>query len=127
MLKMIDDHEAFKKEYKITDELEKLVLDITSDLDLSDIQGVKLSNSNIHGLGVFAESFKKDKIIGYARLDGNRTILGRYTNHAKSHNAKPIKIGNNIMLYAVKDIEQEEITVDYRDMIDINNELKVIL
>ena len=31
------------------------------------------------------------------------------------------------MLYAVKDIEQEEITVDYREMIDINNELKVIL
>jgi hypothetical protein len=57
MLKMIDDHEAFKKEYKITDELEKLVLDITSDLDLSDIQGVKLNSSDIHGLGVFAEEF----------------------------------------------------------------------
>jgi hypothetical protein len=127
MLKMIDDHEAFKKEYKITNELEKLVLDITSDLDLSDIQGVKLNNSDIHGLGVFAEDFKKGKIIGYARLDGNRTILGRYTNHAKSHNAKPLKNGNNIMLYAIKDIYQEEITVDYRDMIDINNELKVIL
>ena len=124
---MIDDHETFKKEYKITDELEKLVLDITSDLNLSDIQGVKLSNSDIHGLGVFAESFKKDKIIGYARLDGNRTILGRYTNHAKSYNAKPFKNGNNIILYAIKDIYQEEITVDYRDMININNELKVML
>ena len=118
-----DDHSRFKKEYKINNELEQFVLSITSDLDLSEMPGVKLSESSIHGLGVFGDQFKKGNVIGYARLNGFRTILGRYANHAKECNAKPIKIGENILLYAIKNIYGKEITVNYRNMVDINKDV----
>ena len=123
----LSDHEDFKREHNITEDMEKLVLQTISDLDMSDINGVKLGNSNIDGTGVFADKFSKGEKIGYARLNGNRTILGRYTNHAKYANAYPVKEGDNILLISSSDINDEEITVNYRDMININEELKVIL
>lgn len=117
------DHDLFKREYGITDQLERLILEITSDLDLSDIEGVYVGSSNIQGVGVFAKDIKSGELVGYARIDGNRTILGRYTNHAKNGNVKPVMSGDNIVLVATRDINKEEITVDYRDMININKGL----
>ncbi|MCS5594218.1 MAG: SET domain-containing protein-lysine N-methyltransferase [Porticoccaceae bacterium] len=123
----VDDHAEFKKEYNITDEMEKTVLEINSDLDLSEIEGVELGSSSIHGVGVFAKGFQEGDIIGYARLDGNRTILGRYTNHAKNCNAEPVMDKGNVILIAKKDMRHEEITVDYRDMLAMNETLRVNL
>lgn len=121
------DHESFKREYNITEDLENLILQTVNDLDMSDIDGVKLERSGIDGMGVFAEKFIKGEKIGYARLNDKRTILGRYTNHAKYSNAYPVKEGKNILLISSADINNEEITVNYRDMININEELKVML
>ena len=124
---MYSDHDLFKREYGITDQLERLVLEITSDLDLSDIDGVEVGNSDIQGIGVFAKDIRGGDLIGYARLDGNRTILGRYTNPAKIGNAKPVMSGDNIVLVATRDISMEEITVNYRDMVAINKGLSDVL
>lgn len=124
---MYSDHDLFKLEYGISDKIERLVMEFTADLDLSDIEGVYVGSSEIQGVGVFANNLKSGELIGCARQDGKRTILGRYTNHAKSGNSKPVLQGNDVVLIATKDISMEEITVNYRDMVNINEGLADVL
>lgn len=124
---MYSDHDLFKLEYGITDKIERLVMEFTADLDLSDIEGVYVGSSKIQGVGVFANDLKSGELIGYARKDGKRTILGRCTNHAKSGNSKPVLQGNDVVLIATRVISMEEITVDYRDMVNINKGLADVL
>lgn len=93
---------------------------------------VKLSvrNSAIHGKGLFSNGgFEEGEVIAPARLDGMRTPAGRYTNHAKSPNAKFEKLPNgDILLVAQRTIlpchggsKGEEITVDYRQAFEVNS------
>jgi hypothetical protein len=124
---MYSDHDLFKIECGISDEIERLVMEFTADLDLSDIKGVYVGSSEIQGVGVFANNLKSGELIGYARQDGKRTILGRYTNHAKGGNSKPVLQGNDVVLIATRDISMEEITVNYRDMVNINEGLADVL
>lgn len=72
--------------------------------------------SEIEGLGVIAtNSIASKEIIGPARINGKRTPLGRFTNHAKHPNAKMAMNGSDIDLVAVNSIgRDEEITIDYR-------------
>ena len=78
------------------------------------------SKSELEGDGLFS----KDKIIANSaicpsRINGNRTIAGRYTNHALLCNAEMVFIGEDMELKALKDIEAgEEITVNYRNVIN---------
>lgn len=95
----------------------------------------QLSDSQIEGKGIFATSaINKGEIIGPGRLLGKRTILGRYTNHAKTPNAVMVASidGNtaNIWLVALRDIQGqkgpyvgEEITIDYRFTHWLNTQL----
>ena len=44
----------------------------------------ELKDSDIDGLGIFAnKNFKKGETIGYGKIEGTRTVAGRYTNHSK--------------------------------------------
>ncbi len=93
---------------------------------------IKTAKSQIHGTGIFATG---DHVfgekIGPARIDGKRTILGRYTNHAKYPNAQFVELKDgNIDLIAIKKIfgsrggfHGDEITVDYRDAFALNIEM----
>jgi hypothetical protein len=83
----------------------------------------KVSDSQIHGRGVFATSpFASGDIIGPARIGERRTILGRFTNHSGAPNAKMVVYSDDsIYLVATSNIEGcragfdgDEITVDYR-------------
>lgn len=82
----------------------------------------QIANSPIHGKGVFACSpYEAGELIGEANIGGNRTPLGRYTNHSATPNAKMVSKNGNIYLYSDKNIAGqmggmpgEEITVDYR-------------
>lgn len=82
----------------------------------------QLEQSPIHGKGVFACSpYEAGELIGEANIGGNRTPLGRWTNHSAHPNAKMVKVGSAIYLYADRNIAGqmggmvgEEITVDYR-------------
>ena len=82
-----------------------------------------VSGSNINGKGVFASSkIESGEIIGAARIEGKRTPLGRYVNHAITPNAKMVKTDiDDIYLLACCEIKGclggevgEEITTDYR-------------
>jgi len=92
---------------------------------------VSVRSSTIQGRGVFANyPIEKDEVIGPARVNGLRTILGCYTNHSKTPNAKFVVDDGNIYLCAVDDIPGciaglpgTEITVDYRQALKINKEL----
>jgi SET domain-containing protein len=90
---------------------------------------VKVAPSSIEGLGLFATAdISPDEVIAPGRIDGMRTIAGRYTNHAKNPNARAVKRpGGNIDLVAVNAIrgcmgglDGEEITVDYRQVVAEN-------
>lgn len=89
---------------------------------------VTVRNSAIEGKGIFL-SFPATagSIIGPARIEGNRTPLGRYTNHSMTPNAKFVKNGNDIWMVALKDIDGcvggdqgEEVTVNYRQALALS-------
>lgn len=86
-------------------------------------------NSAIEGKGVFLSApVDEGEIIAPARIDGMRTPAGRYTNHAKTPNAKFIKDRNgDIWLVATRQIagcaggnQGEEVTVDYRQALALS-------
>lgn len=93
--------------------------------------GLKLTvrDSDIHGKGIFLTyPAKAGEILAPARIGGMRTPAGRYTNHSANPNAMFMKdpIGN-ISLVALRDIngcvggsKGEEITVDYRQALEVN-------
>jgi len=84
---------------------------------------VMVAPSQIEGRGLFATGdIARLEPIAPALLDGLRTPAGRYTNHAKIPNAIMGRMGNDIYLFALRDIAGsrggmigEEITVDYRE------------
>jgi hypothetical protein len=88
--------------------------------DLCDMPGAnykfQVMPSPIEGKGVFSVGrYMFSEPIGVARIGFNRTVLGRYTNHAKTPNAIMVPEGEDIWLVALKDIGfHEEITIDYR-------------
>jgi len=92
-----------------------------------------ISGSSIHGKGVFASApIVEGELIGAARVDGMRTPIGRFTNHAKQPNAEMIRQGDDIYLSALRDIQGckgglngEEITTDYRNNIMITKQVKL--
>jgi hypothetical protein len=85
---------------------------------------VSVRDSDIEGRGLFANGdIVKDECISLARMDGRRTIAGRYTNHSPTPNCVFVKDENsNIYLYSLEDIsgckgggKGTELTVDYRN------------
>lgn len=80
-----------------------------------------VSNSDIHGKGLFASVFfKRGDVITPAAVDGLRTIAGRYTNHSCRPNAQFVyKDANNAIVVALDDIYVgQEILIDYRSNIN---------
>lgn len=81
--------------------------------------------SPIHGKGLFAEAnIAAGELVCPARIQGQCTPAGRYTNHSGMPNVAPVLvIGNDIGWVALRDIHGrrgglngEEITVDYREV-----------
>lgn len=93
---------------------------------------VQVGNSHIEGKGLFATAaFQVGDVIAPARIAGKRTIAGRYANHAKCPNAVAVRYANgDISFIALEPIAGnkgghlgDEITVDYRQVLAINEEL----
>jgi len=79
----------------------------------------KVSKSAVDGLGIFSnKDFKKEDVIGYARLGNTRTLAGRYANHSDNNNANFYYIdgSNDAVLICEKDISvNDEILINYRN------------
>lgn len=81
---------------------------------------VRLAESKIHGIGLFAScEFSIGEIICPASDGKHRTVAGRYTNHSGNPNAYFERLGSGLLLVAKKPIsEGQEITIDYRQAIN---------
>lgn len=79
-----------------------------------------VGESMIQGKGYIADQLIcGGDLIAPARIGDFRTDAGRYTNHALNPNAAMVVCGSGVDLMALKNIEPgEEITVNYRDVID---------
>lgn len=88
----------------------------------------KKTFSEIHGIGMCATAnIAHGEIIGPARIEGKRTVLGRFINHSLHPNAEMIRGKKyEIVLIATKQIngckggqDGEEITVNYRQSLSL--------
>lgn len=94
---------------------------------------VSIRDSYIQGKGVFLTApAARHEVIGPARINGQRTVLGRYTNHSPTPNAEFLQIENgDIYLVATRPIlgcvggdQGEEVTVDYSHTFKLIKERK---
>ncbi len=115
-----DDYQKFLLEFNQTEEDAQAATHSTDVVVLSSNR-VTVKRSLIEGLGLFVNgTIDKDEVIAPALLNGEKTEAGRYTNHSGEPNAKIIVIDEkNINLVAVRAIENEEITTDYRDTLRV--------
>lgn len=89
----------------------------------------KIGESAIAGKGVFATAnIANGELIGASRIGNKRTSLGRYLNHAKEPNATMVRVGEDILLIATKELlgcfgglDGEEITVNYADVLQVTH------
>jgi len=109
------------KEIDMTEDEAHKVSRIEDDLiDQIDDAPIEIKESKIQGLGVFAtQDIDKNARIAIARVNNNRTPVGRYTNHSDRPNAEAVIEDNKGFFFALTKIEKDsEITVDYRDVRD---------
>lgn len=77
---------------------------------------VFLAPSPIHGTGLFVRCLKKGRsVVGAFNYGRVKTIVGRYANHSPTPNAYMEKRGGDIVCVAMRDLNNEEVTVNYRD------------
>ena len=66
-------------------------------------------------------NFEKGEGVCPGRLDGKRTLGGRFINHSFNCNVKPEKKGDDIYAIAVRKINAgDELLVDYRASMRVN-------
>lgn len=128
-----DDYLKAIEEYGYShDEAVKITED-HSDMDFRPFNNVMISDSPIQGKGAFITyPIKKGEIIGQARLDGKRTIIGRYANHSMNPTAEMVDLGNNtVNVIALRDLKGciggqpgDEITVNYRHVLNLSRSKK---
>ena len=82
-----------------------------------DIENLEIRPSPRHGLGLFVNGFiPAGAIIAPAVKDGKFMEYSRYTNHSMDPNARRDIIDSyNINIIAIRDIQDEEVTGDYRE------------
>ena len=95
-------------------------------------ENIRLAKSIIHGKGIFATaSIPKNTMIALAKINDQRTLIGRYTNHSNMPNCKMVLLDNgDIELHSITDITGclggqlgDELTVNYRDVLTLQSKL----
>lgn len=115
---LIDDHSAFLSEYGVNEEIAQMVSDIPW-ITLS--ESYWLSDSPIHGIGVFAVMNKGDRLT--ASDKGQKTEVGRFTNHSPFPNVAVVKDGDSVFFEATESFDGE-VKVNYRHVINAVLEVK---
>lgn len=115
--------QRFMDDCGITEEMNDFVRQYDDGTDFKSMDGVSVDSSPIHGFGIFANRFYLPGYgVGWANLNGSRTLLGVYTNHADNANCTVMPTIHGIMLVTLQSIEAgEEMTIDYRDAINAAN------
>ena len=123
-----DDHAALMQEMGIPSDFMAAMLAYSDDLIPmpAEFDKLRLRPSSIHGQGMFAmAAFAAGQEIAPMPLDGHRTPAGRFINHSMSANAEAFAQGTDIWCRSTRPIfNGEEITVNYRQVLSVNTELK---
>ena len=116
----LQDFQQFLKDMKMSqEELDKIV-QIDDLVEMPEGHDhLYLSDSLVEGRGVFSKrEFFEGDLVGPARQGENRTILGRYTNHALFPNTHMIMIDGVLHVEALRGISiGSELTLNYRDVL----------
>jgi len=130
-LEDIEDFSYFLECFQLDRETVQAIPEDTSDLIKLPYGSYKfkIADSTIAGKGVFATAnIASGELIGASRIGNKRTSLGRYLNHAKEPNATMIRVGEDILLIATKELlgcfgglDGEEITVNYADVLQVTH------
>lgn len=123
---MGDDYKNFLAETGLTQSLVDAIVLNDEDMDRTDLDGLKTDVSTIHGTGLFATRFFLPyELVCMARVKGKRTLAGRYINHAAFPNCRLYRFGGNLGVVAIQGIEpRQELTLNYRQCLDVNKELR---
>lgn len=80
------------------------------------VDGVEIRPSKRHGKGVFvSKAFRSGDVIAPAIKNGRLMEYSRYCNHSADPSGIMVADGDDFNLVARRDVENEEITVDYRN------------
>ncbi len=123
-----DDYAALMQKMGISEEIMAAMVNCTDDLIPMPVEFtlLRLRQSSIHGQGMFATAnIGAMETICPMRLDGMRTPAGRYINRSVSANAEAFAKGADLWLRTTRQVfEGEEITLDYRQVLSVNTELR---
>ena len=137
-------HDEDRKDYAdllesvgITDEVARNESENSSDMiDLPPeyISKFSIRKSHISGKGLFLSyPVESGELISPAKIGENRTIAGRYVNHAKIPNCEYVELNGNIWLKAIRPIEGcvgghpgEELTVNYMQAMQASKRLESV-
>lgn len=120
-----DDYARFLAEYGLTQEFVTALVENEADqIPMPKaFNALELRDSPIAGRGMFARrDLSEGDTIAPARIDGKRTPAGRYINHASNPNAIFVEaLGGDLLVRAARAIRaDEEITIDYRQAMQVN-------
>lgn len=115
---MVSDFTKFLEESGLSEEsMEEAVASLPSPLSPDSHDHYYVGPSPIHGQGVFARR-DVDGFIGILWTDSDWYEAARYINHSNHPNCYPLRLEDATLLIG-KAIENEELTVDYRDFREI--------
>lgn len=119
------DYQLFLSQIGLSqDEMDAIVKSEDGVIELTDSNSaIELRDSRIHGKGLFSlQEFQTGDFICSGRINGVRTLAGRFINHSPNPNAATVKSGSgNLGAVALRSIHKnEEITLDYRTSMRIN-------
>ncbi len=121
------DYQSFLTEYGITEE-DVCAVTYSGERHYLPMDDIEIRESAIQGYGLFAKRlFRAGEIIAPAALNGYKTEAGRYTNHAAIPNARMlVRDETNIDLVAICEINNGEITTDYRETLKARAQLEAL-
>lgn len=121
------EHEDFQKfcdEYGLTEEFVLRLSHFDHDKVPFpfEVNNIEQKESNIHGHGFFATAAIPEKTaICPMNWNGMRTPAGYMINHSRKSNCIPVLVHGNIWLVTLRSINSgEELTIDYRNAMNIN-------
>lgn len=114
-----EDYAKLLEETGVTEEAVRTQSECTEDLISFETEKVKIAASQIQGLGVFAtQDFLENTDVVPARIENQRTQVGRFTNHSADPNSKMELRGDSVMLVTIRAVKNgEELTVNYRQVL----------
>ena len=122
-----NDYKDFLNEYDFTQEYVESVLELPTTDDRGTDYVLELRESPIDGRGLFAiKAINEGEYIAMARVNGERMIAGRYTNHSPTPNAIFVHGGSGdlSMIASQAIVVGEEVTVNYRQAGEVNGVIR---